>query len=146
FTATVDGKKYSTLAGGYLTITRLWRPGEKLILDFELPVKIIRGGHNYKDFIAFQRGPQILSVDSSLNRINPVYISGKQLQNRKIILNDDVSVLPDRWIGRQAYSFMEGNGNNLVLVPFADAGQTGAKTQVWIPVGNFNRGSINTVK
>jgi DUF1680 family protein len=117
---------------GYLTISRLWKPGETIIIDFDIPVKIIHGGHNYKDFIAFQRGPQILSADSSLNRTNPLSIIPKQLQLPKIILSENSSVLPDGWIGSQAYSFAEGNGSNLVLVPFADAGQTGSKTQVWI--------------
>jgi uncharacterized protein len=132
FTAIVNGKKYSTPSVGYLTISRLWKPGETIIIDFDIPVKIIHGGHNYKDFIAFQRGPQILSADSSLNRTNPLSIIPKQLQLPKIILSETSSVLPDGWIGSQAYSFAEGNGSNLVLVPFADAGQTGSKTQVWI--------------
>jgi uncharacterized protein len=134
FTAIVNGKKYSTPSVGYLTISRLWKPGETIIIDFDIPVKIIQGGHNYKDFIAFQRGPQILSADSSLNRTNPLTIIPKQLQLPKIILSENSSVLPDGWIGSQAYSFAEGNGSNLVLVPFADAGQTGSKTQVWIPL------------
>jgi DUF1680 family protein len=134
FTAIVNGKKYSTASLGYLTISRLWKPGETIVIDFDISVKIIHGGHNYKDFIAFQRGPQILSADSSLNRTNPLSIIPKQLQLPKIILSENTSVLPDGWIGNQAYSFAEGNGSELVLVPFADAGQTGSKTQVWIPL------------
>jgi DUF1680 family protein len=137
FTAIVNGKKYSTSSVGYLTISRLWKPGETIIIDFDIPIKIIHGGHNYKDFIAFQRGPQILSADSSLNRTNPLSIIPKQLQLPKIILKENSSVLPDGWIGNQAYSFSESNGSNLVLVPFADAGQTGSKTQVWIPLHTF---------
>jgi DUF1680 family protein len=137
FTAIVNGKKYSTPSVGYLTISRLWKPGETIIIDFDIPVKIIHGGHNYKDFIAFQRGPQILSADSSLNRTNPLSIIPKQLQLSNIILSENSSVLPDGWIGSQAYSLAEGNGSKLVLVPFADAGQTGSKTQVWIPLRTF---------
>jgi len=138
FTATVNGKKYSNEAEGYLNINRLWQSGEKIIIDFDIPVKIIHGGHNYKDFIAFQRGPQILSADSSLNRTYPFFIPQKQLQNTKIILNDDLSALPAGWIGSQAYSFIENNESKLVLVPFADAGQTGSKDQVWIPVSEHD--------
>lgn len=134
FIAAVNEKKYSTASAGYLTINRLWKPGEKIIIDFDIPVKIIHGGHNYKDFIAFQRGPQILSADSSLNHSYPPSISEKQLQFAKLILKEDLSVLPARWIGHQAYSFKESNGSSLVLVPFSDAGQTGSKTQVWIPI------------
>ncbi|HTB24976.1 MAG TPA: beta-L-arabinofuranosidase domain-containing protein [Puia sp.] len=137
FTATVHGKKYSTADNGYLTIEKLWEPGEKIIIDFDIPVKIIQGGHNYKDFIAFQRGPQILSADSSLNHAYPLSISEKQLQNPKIKLNEDPAALTAGWIGNQAYSFTVSNGSKLVLVPFADAGQSGSKTQVWIPLRTF---------
>jgi DUF1680 family protein len=137
FTAIVNGKKYNTASVSYLTISRLWKPGDTIIIDFDIPIKIIHGGHNYKDFIAFQRGPQILSADSSLNRTNPLSIIPKQLQLPKIILSENSSVLPDGWIGSQAYSFSEGNGSDLVLVPFSDAGQTGSKTQIWIPLRTF---------
>jgi uncharacterized protein len=133
FTALVNGKKYNVVPGTYFTISREWIKGEKIVLDFELPVKIIYGGQNYKKFIAFQRGPQILSADSSLNLFHPVSVSMKWLLSRKIVLSENSTVLPSDWIGHQAYSFIESNGNKLVLVPFADAGQTGAQTQVWIP-------------
>jgi uncharacterized protein len=134
YVATVAGKKYVPLTGHYITITRDWKAGEKIVLDIELPVRIVYGGQNYKNFVAFQRGPQILSADSSLNKIHPLTISLKWLQFRKVILYEDSATLPPQWIGHQAYSYMEDNGKKLVLVPFADAGQTGAKTQVWIPV------------
>jgi len=136
FTATVDGKKYNGISGNYLTIRRAWHPNEKLIIDFEMPVKIIRGGRNYNDFIAFQRGPQILSADSSMNMGYPMSISLKNLQSPELILKENSSAIPSGWIGTQAYSLVKTDGmniqNNLVLVPFADAGQTGAKSQVWI--------------
>ena len=77
FTATVNGKKYNLANRGFLSINRLWKPGEKVIINFEIPVKIIQGGQNYKHFIAFQRGPQILAADSSLNSMNPIYVTGK---------------------------------------------------------------------
>ncbi len=138
FAATVNGTKYNLVNQGFLSINRLWKPGEKVIISFEIPVKIIQGGHNYKNFIAFQRGPQILAADSSLNSLNPVYILEKQLQNQKIILSDSPSALPANWIGNQAYSFAENSHSKLVLVPFSDAGQTGSKTQVWIPISKHD--------
>jgi DUF1680 family protein len=134
YVATVAGKKYIPLTGDYLTITRDWKAGEKIVLDIALPVRIVNGGQNYKNFIAVQRGPQILSADSSLNQIHPLTISLNWLRSRKVILNEASAALPSQWIGHQAYIYMEDNGKKLVLVPFADAGQTGAKTQVWIPV------------
>ena len=138
FTATAGGRKYTAVEGGYLIIRRKWVSGEKIIVDFELPVKIIPGGKNYNNFVAIQRGPQILSADSSLNNIYPYFISRKQLQSGEIILNSSVNRLPADWIGGQAYHLSvkndPGENSGLVLVPFADAGQTGAQMQVWIPV------------
>jgi uncharacterized protein len=134
YTATVAGKKYTPLKEHYLTITRNWKAGDKIVLDIELPVRILYGGQNYKNFVAFQRGPQILSADSSINQIYPYIVSLKWIRSHKIILADDSAALPSQWIGHQAYSYSQDEGKNLVLVPFADAGQTGLKTQVWIPV------------
>ncbi len=134
FTATVNGSRYVSENQGFLSINRLWKSGDKVIVSFEMPVKIIQGGHNYKNSIAFQRGPQILAADSSLNGKNPIYIPEKSLQNQKIILSETPSALPANWIGNQAYSFTESSNSKLVLVPFSDAGQMGSKTQVWIPV------------
>jgi DUF1680 family protein len=132
--ATVAGEKYTLLKDHYLTITRNWKAGEKIVLDIELPVRILYGGQNYKNYVAFQRGPQILSADSSLNLTNPIFISPKLTGSSKIILDDASATLPAQWIGRQAYSYIQDDGKNLVLVPFADAGQTGATMQVWLPV------------
>jgi len=134
YTATVADKKYTLLKDHYLTITRNWKAGEKIVIDLELPVRIFYGGQNYKNYVAFQRGPQILSADSSLNLTDPIFISRKRTNSSKVVLDEDSAILPVQWIGHQAYSFMQDDGKKLVLVPFADAGQTGAKMQVWLPV------------
>jgi hypothetical protein len=136
YTATVAGKKYTPVKEHYLTITRNWKAGDKIVLDFDLPLRILYGGQNYKNFFAFQRGPQILSADSSLNLINPIIISPKWIGSSKVILKEVSETLPVEWVGHQAYSYTQDDGKKIVLVPFADAGQTGAKIQVWIPVRN----------
>lgn len=43
-------------------------------------------------------------------------------------------MLPKQWIGKQAYSLTLNNSNKLILVPFADASQTGASIKVWMPL------------
>jgi DUF1680 family protein/RimJ/RimL family protein N-acetyltransferase len=138
FMASVDGRKFTGEPDTYLTITRTWKTGDRITLDFDLPVKIIRGGHNYQGFIAFQRGPQILSADSSLNLLKSIWVSAQQLKTGKITLKDERAALPVSWIGHQAYvlnsSINPAIENRLILVPFADASQTGATAQVWIPI------------
>ena len=137
YTASVNGKIFHGMSESFLTIKKEWKKGDKIIIDFDMPVKIIHGGQNYKNFIAFKRGPQILAADSTLNQIHPIIVSSNSFESGKIIFTESTGLLPVQWIGHQAYSFTESDGNKLVLVPFADAGQYGAKTQVWLPVRGF---------
>ena len=46
--------------GGYVTIERTWNPGDAVVVDFALPVKM----HRIDDSIAFTRGPVLLARDS----------------------------------------------------------------------------------
>jgi len=52
-----------------------------------------------------------------------------------LIQNGDIYT-PVNWIGKQFYSFTSDNDNNetarIIMVPFSDASQTGAKSVVWI--------------
>jgi DUF1680 family protein len=141
FTATLAGEVYNGIPGQYLTILREWETGDELKVNFDIPVSIVSGGKNYPDRIAIQRGQYILSVDSSLNAsfgadniicLLPKY-SIPVLQNAK-------EKLPVQWIGKQAYSLTVTTGkgltDTLVLVPFCDASQTGARAQVWLPIAN----------
>lgn len=141
FTATLAGEVYNGIPGQYLTIRREWDTGDELKVNFDIPVNIVPGGKSYPDRIAIQRGPYILSADSSLNTSfgadNIISLFPKhsipELQNPK-------EKLPTQWIGKQAYSLTVTTGKKLigtlVLVPFSDASQTGARAQVWLPISN----------
>ncbi len=114
FIATVNGEKYENNIQGYLTINRLWKLGDKISISFDMPIQFIDGGKSYPDQIAFKRGPQVLAFDSDLNN----------------------KILPKQWIGKQVYDAELKNNQKqkFVLVPFADAGQTGAAVKVWLPL------------
>jgi hypothetical protein len=49
--------------------------------------------------------------------------------------------LPQQWIGKQAYAvkIVDREKNAIVMVPFADAGQTGGDIKVWIPMNIANK-------
>ncbi|MDE3143831.1 MAG: hypothetical protein KGL19_06735, partial [Bacteroidota bacterium] len=86
----------------------------KIKISFDIPLKELSGGKSYPDQIAFKRGPQVLVYDSDLN----------------------TKVLLKRWIGTQVYDVILKNEmkQKIVVVPFADAGQTGADVKVWMPL------------
>jgi DUF1680 family protein len=139
FTATIDGNKYTGAADQYLTINRQWRNGDRIEVAFDMPVQIIPGGKSYPNRIAIQRGPQVLSVDSSLNQPFQPLIPATQVSNpSRLQLQVNTGLLPSNWVGKQVYSvtvpFAGEQSKTMLLVPFADASQTGAKAEVWIPV------------
>ncbi len=143
FTARVGGKLYKTNANGYLLIDRLWKPADKIDIAFQMPVLQLLGGKSYPGQRAFKRGPQVLALDGSLNKDILHLFPNSNNAAMKITMPpaaDNRTVLPVNWIGRQAYpiNIQEGGGQaanqTLWLVPFADAGQTGADIRVWMPV------------
>lgn len=150
FIAEVDGKEYKGTANQYLVIKRIWKPGEKINVSFKIPVQIVTDSKNYPGQIAFERGPQVLAFDNSLN-LNVEIIKKYQFGiNQKLLVEtpgstSDADVLPEQWIGKQAYTVNiidrkkhEAN-EQFVLVPFADASQTGGDIKVWLPLDVNNQ-------
>jgi DUF1680 family protein len=139
FKASINGKNYNGIADHWIKIDRYWNSSDKISVSFDIPIKILNGGKSYPGYVAFKRGPQLLSVDSSINTsVNigiPIILPPS---SSKISFQNDVQKLPGNWIGKQAYALsVETNQNQketLTLVPFAEAGQTGGKSNVWIPV------------
>ena len=143
FTAEVGGKKYEGTTMQYLVIKRVWKSGEKINISFKIPVQIVKGGKSYPGQIAFQRGPQVLAFDNSLNGgflKDYQFGSGQKLSVKEPSNKSDAALLPAEWIGKQAYKVnIPGNNSNektrqLVMVPFADASQTGGMIKVWMPL------------
>lgn len=141
FIAEVKGKQYAGIANQYLLIKRDWKSGDKIRISFKMPVKVLDGGKSYPGQTAFQRGPQVLAFDSSLNPDLPKEFSlgakEKLLAEEPEALNS-TGVLPEAWIGKQAYVLHIPDTQNkltkekLILVPYADAGQTGGDVKVWL--------------
>ncbi len=144
FVAMVGGKTYTGINNQNLVINRNWTSGEKINISFKIPIRTIDGGKNYPGQIAFQRGPQVLAFDEILNA---AFLKNYQLMpNQKISvdypsgINNYEALLPRQWIGKQAYSVSTSyTGFNsaiqqLVLVPFADASQTGGVVKLWLPL------------
>jgi DUF1680 family protein len=143
FIATIEGKIYKGIANQSLIIDRLWKSGEKIKVSFQMPLQILAGEKSYPDLVAFQRGPQVLAFDESLNseflRKNQ-FKSTQKLLVEKPDARSKIDLLPKQWIGKQAYpvSVIDKMRNvakqQLLLVPFADASQTGGTVKVWMPL------------
>ena len=142
-TATIGSKMYKAGRDRLIVINRTWKSGDKINVSFQMPVQMLSGGKSYPDQYAFQRGPQVLAMDSLLNnemlKKYPMK-SGEKVHIEKLSGINNTGLLPKSWIGQQAYIFNISDKANpakklpLVMVPFADASQTGGVMKVWLPV------------
>lgn len=143
FIATVGREQYlPEKNNGQCTIHRRWNAGDTIRISFDMPVLLLNGGKSYPGLMAFQRGPQVLALDEKLNSdlLQANALPAKNKWTIKTITEkSELTVLPASWVGKQTYSAIV-NGKpgatmqQLILVPYADASQTGGRLQVWLPV------------
>ena len=138
FVAKVGNKEYKGNPNEFVTITKTWKSGEKISVKFDMPIQEISGGKSYPNKIAFQRGPQVLALDKSLNS-EKAFDLLVNLKEKVAVKNPNIAneskILPKNWIGNQAYSVDILNKNEKIyLVPFAEASQTEGEMSVWLPV------------
>jgi DUF1680 family protein len=123
YEAVAGGRTYKGEPGVWLTIDRQWAPGDSVKIDMELTARVIPGGPSYPYNVAVARGPQILVLESALNRgLLDLQAAGPRSAQVKLI--DASGQLPRNWAGRQAYRMegvAAGKPRDLVLAPFADA-------------------------
>ncbi|MBO0931966.1 glycoside hydrolase family 127 protein [Fibrella aquatilis] len=117
---------------GYARLDGNWKTGDRITVVMEMAVQVLPGGSSYPGRIGFRRGPQVLSLDALLNKL-PVEPTAVQLTGQS--LRPVQATLPTGWIGTQTYGVSATVGDRqqeLVLVPYADAGQTGGASAVWL--------------
>ncbi|MEQ1606609.1 MAG: beta-L-arabinofuranosidase domain-containing protein [Pyrinomonadaceae bacterium] len=141
FVAKVGNKEYKGNPDEFIVIRKNWKSGDKINISFEMPTILIPGGKSYPNLIAFQRGPQVLAVDDSLNSLEGFGLISNLKDGLGIGTLDfanESTILPPKWIGDQAYS-IEMQGKKIYLVPFAEAGQTEGDMRVWLPIRNLEK-------
>ncbi len=142
FVAKIGNKEYKGKPNEFVTITKTWKSGEKISVNFDMPIQVISGGKSYPDKIAFQRGPQVLALDKSLNSVIAFDLLANSKENivvKKPNTANESKILPKNWIGNQAYSMDILNINEKIyLVPFAEASQTEGDMRVWLPINLSN--------
>jgi DUF1680 family protein len=134
FTARVGNSAYTGKKGRLLGIERKWSASDKVAVSFDMPVKVISGGISFPNAVAIKRGPQVFAIDKGLNKqidslrdVNYIKYDGG--------ITDAHASLPADWDWKEAY-FLNMKVNNIpqqvMLVPFSEAGQKSASIEVWI--------------
>ena len=138
FIAKIGGKSYKGTGGRFLKVERTWKAGDKVTITFDMPVQVIPGGISYPNKIAFKRGPQVLAIDQALNTKTGA-LSNIQFTGDNPALVDAKEKLPLDWSWKQAYASelqINHKQQQVILVPYAEAGQKGTELEVWIDAPN----------
>jgi DUF1680 family protein len=132
--------KGTTGADGYLAIRRLWRDQDTIQLRLNVKPRILIGDHKNQGKLAVLYGPLVLAADAAasgeqVERAPKFSIPGPD-PNKLRITPEAAPATLQSWPGARVFR-MTDDGTNLAmrLVPFADAGATGANYQVWLPFG-----------
>ncbi len=131
FSISINGAKQHIANTETVAIKRLWKKGDIVKINFTMPMIVLPGGKSYPGQIALQRGPQVLCFDKALNETSSENISIPDVFQ----LQKWSGKLPEKWIGTQAYSItteVDGKSELVILVPFADASQTGGVVTTWM--------------
>ena len=145
----VNGEKVNgKMIDGYTAIERTWAAGDTIRLDLMLEPRVIVGDHLQAGKALVAYGPLVLAADEAL--LDGQFASVADLA----LAGSDAAALavqpraaPEKiktWPGAQVFSVLcvERRGaataaaptHRVELVPFADAGATGSRYKVWIPL------------
>lgn len=133
FAIKVNGQQQAVGNKETISIERVWKKGDKIEISFHLPVIVLEGGKSYPGQVALQRGPQVLAFDNSLNSdfdISTINVNPKDLE-----LQISSSSLPTNWVGGEIFNVKaeaKSSPTSILLVPYADAGQSGGVISTWI--------------
>ncbi len=141
YTARAGGASAAGQAGRWLKLERRWRPGDRVEIEMEMTVRVLRGDPSYPNQIGIQRGPQVLALEREANpgvrylhRAAPVWAG-------ELRLTETPGRLPRGWPGSQAYTtegmaVSQAGGKQSVvrtrlgLIPFGEA----REYRVWMPM------------
>jgi DUF1680 family protein len=128
---------------GYAGIKRLWAPGDHLELNFPMQPRVITGDHLDQGKAAVLFGPLVLAADDSLLANSGLSVDSISLAGPDAAA---LQVTPEpaprgfrTWPGARVFRVnaiarKTGAATSIRLVPFADAGGTGAPYKVWLPL------------
>ena len=146
-----DYKDTSSSTDFYSCLTGEWLPGSTIALKLNFGLRIILGHHLNNGKEALRYGPLILAADDSLLAADNQNINSIAIEKLGF---DKLAVTPEAatgvwktWPGAQVYRINAvtrrgGQPISIRLVPFADAGMTGARYKVWLPLAGQPRANV----
>lgn len=136
YVASVDNETFNGVPGEILTINRLWKTGDKINISFQTPITRLNGEQSYPFHVGFKKGPQVLAFDDKVNfwKTNETKKNGFDLTGAQPDSSNHAEQLPKEWFGKQAYKINDRQGNDIMLVPYAEAGQKEGNVSVWLPL------------
>lgn len=169
----VNGQQRPTLpkVAGYVALQRQWRKGDRITLRLKLGPRLIRGDHLNQGKVALMYGPLVLAADEALLEkarpakgrntapalepipLNGIAVASPQLSKLKLTPEPAPEEF-QTWPGAQVFRIRAvtrkplpalpvGTPLPIRLVPFADAGSTGARYKVWLPLSReLYRGNL----
>jgi hypothetical protein len=140
----VNGATVETAASrGYRVIRRTWAGGDRIELNVKLEPRLIVGDHANRGNVALLYGPLVLAADESLLAESGHRLTSFAIRSPNL---SELAVTPGRasgpfatWAGAQVFSInaiarKSTTPVKLRLIPFAEAGGTGSKYKVWLPL------------
>jgi DUF1680 family protein len=136
---------------GYVTLHRIWKSGDTIELNWKLEPRVVVGDHLNQGKAAVFYGPLVLAADESL------LADTNQTLNSLALPKPDLAALavtPETapagrktWPGAQVFRvnaapLSGGESFTTRLVPFADAGITGKRYKVWLPLAGQPNGNL----
>ena len=86
--------------------------------------------------MGFKKGPQVLAFDDKVNswKTNETKKNGFDMIEAQPDWSNHAELLPKEWFGKQVYKINDREGNDILLVPYAEAGQKEGNVSVWLPL------------
>ena len=134
---------------GYARVTRRWRPGDRLELDLPLEPRLVEGSAANSGCIALLHGPLVLAADEALlpaPGANVVQLCVPSGDLAALGFESDVAPgSPRAGTGARVFHIRGGVRQTsgarteimpvrIPLLPFAEAGGSGSRYRVWLPL------------
>lgn len=140
--ATLNGETLKPVSGSYLKVSRVWRESDCLTIEFDMRCKLTKAVPDPKDknsefHVSLRRGPIALARDRRL---------AGDIESIVDFEPDENGAVPCKLSDKADFehtlcvSVTEANGNEIVMVDYASAGQTwdeNSMTTVWLPTKNY---------
>jgi hypothetical protein len=138
-------------ADGYVAIQRTWTSGDKIELNFALEPRVYIGDHHNQGKVALQYGPLVLCADEALLTDEVKSLAALTIANPDVAAlvvtpeptPDTLKTWPDARVFRiKTLAQKTSAPVEVRLIPFADAGGTGTRYKVWLPLPRKPSGNL----